>query len=239
MWFLINILQSIIIIGFTIFSVFLALPLAIIGFPSGSYFLARKFWGPVVLFLVGGKVNVIGKENLDRSKAFIYSANHASNMDIPILYKGLDLDLHFIAKKELKKIPLFGWCMIAMRMIFIDRKNKASAFESMRKGGELIKKGNNVITFPEGTRSRSGKVELFRKGTFIIAKEAQIDVVPVAIIGSTRLHKPGGLKMRPGLVTVIVGKPLLAANYLDKTPEQFAHDTQTEVIKLMTAYTKE
>lgn len=208
------------------------MPLALLGFPSASYFLGRYFWGPITILIVGGKVNVIGLENVDQSKASIYSANHMSNFDIPVLFKAIPLDLHFIAKKELKKIPLFGWCITAMKMIFIDRKNKKAALESMKKGGELIKKGNNVITFPEGRRSRSGKIEMFRKGTFIIAKQAQIDVVPIAIIGSEVLHKPGGIKMRPGLVKVIIGKPVSAADYKDKTPEDFANDMHKKVVDL-------
>ena len=232
MWFIINIIQSILIITHTLLCTILALIPALFGFPKASYWVGRKIWGPILLLLVGGKLIVKGKENIDPSKTYIYTANHMSNFDIPILFTITSVSLHFIAKKELKKIPLFGWCIAAMGMIFVDRKNKMKALESMKAAGELIKSGKNVIAFPEGKRSRSGKIERFRKGTFVIASNSQIDIIPIAIKGSEVLHKPGGLKFRPGKVYINIGEPIKAELFVNKKPEEFANHTQSVVEKL-------
>lgn len=232
MWFIINIIQSLLIIAHTLLCAFLALVPALLGFPIASYWIGRKIWGPLLLLIVGGKVEVKGKANLDASRTFIYTANHMSNFDIPILFTITPVSLHFIAKKELKKIPLFGWCIAAMGMIFVDRKNRKKAIESMKAAGELIKSGKNVIAFPEGKRSRSGKIEMFRKGTFVIASNSQIDIIPIAIKGSGLLHKPGGLKFRPGKVYINIGEPIKAELFVNKKPEEFANYTQSVVKKL-------
>ena len=210
----------------------LALIPALFGFPKASYWVGRKIWGPILLLLVGGKLIVKGKENIDPSKTYIYTSNHMSNFDIPILFAITSVSLHFIAKKELKKIPLFGWCIAAMGMIFVDRKNRIKALESMKVAGQLIKSGKNVIAFPEGKRSRSRKIERFRKGTFVIAHSAQVDIIPIAIKGSEVLHKPGGLKFRPGKVYINIGKPIKTSSFADKKAEEFANYTKEIVEKL-------
>ena len=232
MWFIINIIQSILIITHTLLCTILALIPALFGFPKASYWVGRKIWGPILLLLVGGKLIVKGKENIDPSKTYIYTANHMSNFDIPILFAITSVSLHFIAKKELKKIPLFGWCIAAMGMIFVDRKNRIKAIESMKVAGQLIKSGKNVIAFPEGKRSRSRKIERFRKGTFVIAHSAQVDIIPIAIKGSEVLHKPGGLKFRPGKVYINIGEPIKAELFVNKKPEEFANYTKEIVEKL-------
>ncbi len=232
MWVIINIIQSILIVAHTLLCTLLALIPALIGFPKASYWIGRKIWGPLLLLLVGGKLIIRGEENIDPSKTYIYAANHMSNFDIPILFTITSVSLHFIAKKELKKIPLFGWCITAMGMIYVDRKNKMKALESMKEAGRLIKSGKNVIAFPEGKRSRSGKIEMFRKGTFVIANGSQIDIIPIAIKGSEVLHKPGGLKFRPGKVYVNIGEPIKASSFMHKKPEEFANHTKGIVEKL-------
>ena len=232
MWVIINIIQSILIVAYTLLCTILALIPALIGFPKASYWIARKIWGPFLLLLVGGKLIIKGKENIDPSKTYIYAANHMSNFDIPILFSITSVSLHFIAKKELKKIPLFGWCITAMGMIYVDRKNKIKAVESMKSAGRLIKSGKNVIVFPEGKRSRSGKIEMFRKGPFVIANGSQIDIIPIAIKGSEVLHKPGGLKFRPGKVYIHIGEPIKANSFVDKGPIEFANHTKGIIEKL-------
>ena len=232
MWAITNTIQSILIITLTLLCTILALTPALFGFPKSSYWVGRKIWGPILLLLVGGKLIVKGKENITPNKTYIYAANHMSNFDIPILFTITSVSLHFIAKKELKKIPLFGWCIAAMGMIFVDRKNKMKALESMKAAGELIKSGKNVIAFPEGKRSRSGKIEKFRKGAFVIANGSQIDIIPIAIKGSEILHKPGGFKFRPGKVYINIGEPIKASSFADKEADAFANHTKEIVEKL-------
>ena len=97
------------------------------------------------------------------------------------MYMSLDRPIFFIAKKEIKQIPFLGWYMSIAGMIFLDRSNHENAMRSMRNAGNEIKKGKNIISFPEGTRSKTNQIGQFKRGSFIIAKEGKIPIVPVAI----------------------------------------------------------
>lgn len=146
--------------------------------------MARSWWAPGVLFVLGIKPVINGQEHIDTSKTYIIVANHSSYLDIPTLFKTLPLNIHFIAKKELKKVPFLGWYMWATDMIFIDRKNTKEAKKSLEDACELIRKGKTVLIFPEGTVSEDGKIKKFKKGGFHIAKQSGVSILPVAHKGT-------------------------------------------------------
>lgn len=202
---------------------------------KGMKWYARNVWGKFHLLIVGARVTIIGKEKLDESQPAIYIANHASHFDIPVLYTSIGFFLHFIAKIELKKIPLFGWGTSMVDTIWIDRKNRVKAQRSMKEAGELIKKGLNVISFPEGTRSKTGEIGLFRRGSFSLAKNAGIDIVPLYLKGTRKLNPPGTISFRSSTVTVVVGDRLNIEDYADHSPEQFANEVQAIVKKMEAA----
>lgn len=197
---------------------------------------AMNIWSRMLLFIVGGKVTVIGKEKLTPERPAIYVANHSSHFDIPVLFAHMGFFLHFIAKIELKKIPLFGWGCSMVDIIWIDRKNKARAQQSLQSAGELIKKGLNVISFPEGTRSKDGTIGMFRKGSFLLAQEAKIDIIPLYLKGTRPLNPPGTISFSASQVTVVVGDRITVEQYLNKSPEEFANDVQLIVKKLEAQY---
>lgn len=193
---------------------------------------AMYIWSKFLLLVVGAKVKVIGKEKLDEKKPAIYVANHSSHFDIPVLFNNIGFFLHFIAKIELKKIPLFGWGCSMADIIWIDRKNKTKAQQSMQEAGLHIKKGLNVISFPEGTRSKTGEIGMFRRGSFLLAQQAEIDVVPIYLKGTRPLNPPGTISFHPSKVTVVIGDRLPIDQYKDYTPEQFANEVQAIVKKM-------
>lgn len=193
---------------------------------------AMYIWSKFLLVIVGAKVKVIGKEKLDEKKPAIYVANHSSHFDIPVLFNNIGFFLHFIAKIELKKIPLFGWGCSMADIIWIDRKNKTKAQQSMQEAGLHIKKGLNVISFPEGTRSKTGEIGMFRRGSFLLAQQAEIDVVPIYLKGTRPLNPPGTISFYPSKVTVVIGDRLPIDQYKDYTPEQFANEVQAIVKKM-------
>jgi 1-acyl-sn-glycerol-3-phosphate acyltransferase len=116
--------------------------------------------------------------------------------------------LRFIAKKQLGQIPLFGWAMRAGRFIFIDRQNAAAARRSIDEAAARIRKGTSVVIFPEGTRSRDGKLLPFKKGGFHLAVNSGAQIVPVAIRGSREIMPRGSLLTRPGVVEFEIGAPI-------------------------------
>jgi 1-acyl-sn-glycerol-3-phosphate acyltransferase len=115
--------------------------------------------------------------------------------------------MYFIAKRELLKIPFFGWGMWAIGMVFVDRSNPERARESMEKAARAVQKGKHIITFPEGTRSKDGYLQTFKKGTFPLAKSGPIALVPIAVIGTHDVLPPGG-KLKSAPITVRIGKPI-------------------------------
>jgi 1-acyl-sn-glycerol-3-phosphate acyltransferase len=231
MWYLINILQ---LLALVIFNAIFLPVVIIVGLISqkGMQWMARKIWSPVMLAIPGGSARIIGRENIDIDKPCIYVANHSSHFDIPALYVVFPFFMYFIAKQELKKVPLFGWANTLVGTIWIDRKNKDKAIETMEKAGQDIKNGKNVISFPEGTRSKTGEIGTFKRGSFHLAQKCHVDIVPIYVDGTRPLNKPGTIWMRPSKVTIVIGKRLSIVDFKDKTPESFANHAKEVVLDL-------
>lgn len=171
--------------------------------------MARTWWAPGILFILGVKPKVKGLEHIDKSKTYIIVANHASYLDIPTLFKTIPLNIHFIAKKELKKIPFLGWYMWATDMIFIDRKNTKEAKKSLDDACELIRKGKTVLIFPEGTVSEDGQIKRFKKGGFHIAMQAGVPILPVAHKGTNVVWPTdSNTGFKKHSVSVNIGQPI-------------------------------
>ena len=170
-----------------------------------------RVWSRTVLGVSGVKLEVVQHAPLDRKRPYIVMANHASMIDIWAVFLAVPVSLRFIAKKQLGAIPLFGWAMRAGRFIFIDRQNAASARRSIAEASRRIGAGQSVVIFPEGTRTRDGRLMAFKKGGFHLALESGAEIVPVAIHGSRALMPRGAALIRPGTVRVEIGAPVSTA----------------------------
>ncbi|MAX81614.1 MAG: 1-acyl-sn-glycerol-3-phosphate acyltransferase [Crocinitomicaceae bacterium] len=190
-------------------------------------------WSRMLLGICGVKLEIEGEENVDPNHTRIYISNHQSNIDIPVVFKAIPVPLFFIAKQELKKMPFLGWAMMAVGMIFIDRFHRDKAFASIRQAGKEIKRGKNVVSFPEGTRSRNGKIQMFKRGTFILAVENDIEVVPVALYGAEKIIPPGKFEIHPGVIKVAIGKPISPIPWKGKNEvEAFAKHCQHTIVEM-------
>lgn len=167
-----------------------------------------RWWSRTICTLSGVKVDVEGHLALDPSHSYVFMANHLSTIDIWALYVALPLPVRMIAKKQLATIPLFGWAMWAGRFIFIDRHNAISARRSIDRAKERIRAGASVLLFPEGTRSRDGQLQPFKKGGFHLAIDAGAPIVPVALHGTRELMPRKSLRVKPGRVRVTIGAPI-------------------------------
>ena len=197
------------------------------------YFEGRYLFCPPVLFIARVKLKVVGLENLETNSPCIYVSNHVSHMDVVAIAKTIPLGLFYIGKKELKKVPILGQYMQLIGHVFIDRKNHEKAMASMRKAAELIKAGKNVITFPEGTRSPNGKVGVFKRGTFIIAKEGAIDIQPIAVVNADKILPRDSFMIKPGTIEVRVGKRISANEIEDLNAEAAAEYVRKRVMALL------
>jgi 1-acyl-sn-glycerol-3-phosphate acyltransferase len=166
-------------------------------------------WNFNLLWIAGIKLNVTGLEKLQKNKRYVFIANHQSGLDIPVLYAGLKRSISFIAKKELFYIPIFGWGMVVVGHIWIDRSNARKARDSILRAVKHLQKAQvSLILFPEGTRSVDGTVGEFKKGSFSLALQAGVEVVPVAIHDTMKSLPKNSLLVTPGTIHVDVCDPL-------------------------------
>ena len=193
---------------------------------------SRKPWAPGLLRVAGVDLDVDGLEQLDLSKPYVFVSNHQSMMDIPVLFCALPTDLHYMIKKEIFSIPLLGNYLRAVGMLLIDRKNNAEAVETLKKAAARVAGGDSVIAFAEGTRSRTGSIASFKKGPFVMAIQAGVPVVPVALEGARQALPPDGFSIRPTTVRVKIGKPLITAHLTMADRDELRQRAHADVVRM-------
>lgn len=170
-------------------------------------------WGKTLSFIFNIKLIVKGKHNL-QDRNYIFAANHASLIDIPLLLIAVNRYTVFIAKSELSKIPIFKSILDMAGFIFVDRKNNDNAVKSMNNLMDDIKKiPRSVAIFPEGTRTRDGELLPFKKGAAIFAINTDIPVIPVAISGTFSWSKKKLFDMSQSVISFEFGEPITTENY--------------------------
>lgn len=176
-----------------------------------------RFWAKGNLWACGVKVRVHGRERLDPHKAYLFMSNHQSQFDILALMSVLDaFQLRWVAKRELRKVPVLGLCMQRTHQILVDRESRAQAVATIRRVKELLHAGISVLFFPEGTRSKDGQLLPFKPGGFAVAVETGVPVVPVTINGSRAIMPSGDWKVRAGEIEVILSEPIQLDPLLNK-----------------------
>ena len=174
-----------------------------------------KYWARAVLRLAGARVTVHGLSNISSAEeSYIVVMNHQSNMDIPVIIHSLPLQLRFIGKIELKKVPIFGNALIRAGHFLIDRSNPQKALSGIKASGDALKeRGVSVVFAPEGTRSSDGKLLHFKKGAFVMAIETGIQILPVTINGTKQSMAKGSLWARSADVAVTIHPPVPTGSY--------------------------
>jgi 1-acyl-sn-glycerol-3-phosphate acyltransferase len=175
---------------------------------NASAWMAHRFWAPVILWAAGVRVEVDPLPKLDPDQPYIFMSNHQSLFDVPAAYFTIPFPFRYVAKKGLVYVPILGWYLLMSGHILIDRGSRRGAMRSLRRAGEKIARGISILVFPEGTRSPDGKVQDFKKGSFLLALAAQVPIVPVAIEGSQRIMPKGRSRILPGTIRVRLGEPI-------------------------------
>ncbi len=174
-----------------------------------------RIWSWLILRTSGIRTRAEGLENLTGLKTAIYCANHQSAMDIPILFVNLPVQFRFVAKRSLFKLPFLGWHLSRSGHIAVDRGRPKGARMSLDAAAEKIRAGSSVLLFPEGHRSRDGKLLLFRSGSFYLAIQSGVPIVPITLNGTRAVLKPDTYHVRSGLTEMIV-HPAIATNTLTR-----------------------
>jgi len=187
----------------------LAFLFAILDRSHHLYFKLTKSFAWGVLFLSGVKLKITGLENIDKNKPYIFVSNHSSQFDIPTLQFAFPMETSIVFKKELGNIPLFGWQMKLGPYIMIDRDNRESAARSIEAARKVMsEKGRSIILFAEGTRSKTGEVQPFKRGAFYLAARVGFPIVPVSISGAEKILPKGKFNIKGGVINVHFGEPI-------------------------------
>ncbi len=180
-----------------------------ISYKTGRVFHAlSRLWAKTILVTCGVRVRVRGLENIDPSMSYVYVSNHASMFDIPAIIATIPDQIRIVYKKELEIIPVFGWGLKWGSYIGIDRGRGPKAMRSLEEAIKTIQKGASVLLYAEGTRTRDGKLQPFKRGAFNIAVRAGIPVVPLAINGTFTILPKGSIVIRPHPVVLVLGTPI-------------------------------
>ena len=177
---------------------------------------ARRAWGPSSLWLAGVRLDVRRLAPIPDGPA-IFASNHESALDILAVVTALPRTIRFVAKRELFRIPVFGWHLWLGGHVMVDRSDHAQAVTSLAEAARKVRSGTSLIVFPEGTRSRDGLVHPFKKGPFVIAMEAVVPVVPVAVSGAGAINPKGRIEVHPGTLHVSLGEAVYPRDFPDRT----------------------
>ena len=176
--------------------------------PSGNFVhYIGKFWARLNIYLGFCRVKVRGKEHLDPEKAYIVMSNHQSFFDVCALIAYLPLQLRWVVKAEIQKMPVFGYALQRMGHIYVDRVRGDSIRRSIEKAALKVKENTSVVFFPEGTRSLDGELLKFQKGGFILAQKSGYPILPITINGSRFVLPKNTLDLMPGKIEIRIHQP--------------------------------
>lgn len=218
-----------------VFVILWAIPLSLVALfsipveRSGRLFhWSSKTWSRIILWTFGIKVSVVGLEHIARSGHSIYVANHASWFDIPAVVAGIPDQIRIVFKKELTMVPIWGWALKYGHYIPIDRSNAKGAMKSLDEAAERMRNGASVLLFAEGTRTKDGRLQPFKRGAFALAAKSGVPIVPVTINHSFRILPKGSLRVHPTDIEIVLEKPIptegTAGKHGERTLMNQVHD---------------
>lgn len=189
----------------------------------GCVFGKRKFWGyypPHYWSKLGCRlalcrIKVTRHGKLDPNQSYVFVPNHQGAFDIFLIYGYLNQNIKWVQKKELRKIPFVGKASEIAGHVFVDQSNLKSMKETIEEAEAQLGDGSSMVIFPEGARSRTGKMGRFKRGAFIIAKEMNLPIVPITVNGPVDLMKIGTYLINPCKLELVVHEPIPTTNLTD------------------------
>ncbi len=194
-------------------------------------YLPARAWSRFACYGMFITVHVEGAENISKEESYIFAANHQSGYDIFLIYGWLDSRFKWIMKKELRKIPLVGAACEAAGHIFIDRTSPMSAKNSIDDASRKLVNGSSVVIFPEGTRSKDGKLGKFKRGAFFLASEIKLPIVPLTIKGTFKALPIWSYLIHPAKLTLVIHKPIPYEPEFNQDQQLLIERVRTEVEK--------
>lgn len=204
-----SIIATILFVLVTIVLSILSVPAALIDRSGRSYLWLARTWSQSFLFLYGIKVRVEGLEKVKPNEHYVFVSNHASYTDIPVVLASIPAQIRIILRHELTRVPIWGWALLTSPFLIVDRSNASKARETLSKAATTIRNGASVLLFPEGTRTRDGKLQEFKRGAFKLAFDSQTTILPIALVGTFEaLPRTEKLPRSGSKVIVRIGEPI-------------------------------
>jgi 1-acyl-sn-glycerol-3-phosphate acyltransferase len=175
-----------------------------------------RAWSRWILWTTGVRVRVDGLDRIRAGTTYIFVSNHQSHYDTPVIFSALPFELRIIAKQSLARFPVLGWHLKRGGHLFVDRRHPDRA-GILRRWRALVSEGLSLIIYAEGTRSVDGRVAQFKAGSFLLAMQAGLPIVPLAVIGTREVMPKGRLRTEPADVQLVVHDPI--------APSRMAHPT--------------
>jgi 1-acyl-sn-glycerol-3-phosphate acyltransferase len=199
-----------------------SIPVSLLGEKGRILHGFARFWSLLIMKIIRSPTTVIGLDKIDPSKPHVYAVNHASALDIPVLYVYLPFQFRIAFKKELLAYPIVGWHLKRSGQVCVDQQNPAASIGSIRSALKSLKGGVPLVIFPEGGRTPDGQVKPFLPGAFFLAIKAQVDIVPVALVGTYELLPMNTYHIKCRPLEMRVGQPISTARYTLRDMEELS-----------------
>ena len=193
---------------YTVLLGLISIPVSLFGDRERILHSFARAWSWMIMKTIFSPVKVTGLENIDITRTHVYAVNHASALDIPVLYVYLPFQFRIAFKKELLSYPIVGWHLKRSGQICVDQQNPAASIGSIRSALKSLKAGMPLVIYPEGGRTPDGQVKPFLAGAFFLAIKAQVDIVPVALIGTFDLLPMNTYHIKSRPLEMRVGEPI-------------------------------
>jgi 1-acyl-sn-glycerol-3-phosphate acyltransferase len=196
-------------------------------------------YSPVRLFIraglamVGVRVEASGLERLDPHQTYIFTPNHQSLIEVPLWVTYLKRNIAYLGKKEVFKYPIFGYGIRLIGVVPVDRSNSPAAVESARLATENLRRGKSYVVYPEGTRSKDGRLLPFKKGAFMMAIDAGVPIVPITISGATRIMPKAQIKVFPSTVHITIHEPISTEGYSRENVSELVQETRAKIFSAL------
>lgn len=201
--------------------------------PRGDWFLwFARGWARTLLALAGVKVRVKDGGRLSRNRSFVIVANHESFCDVLVLLGHLPLQMRFLAKRSVFRVPILGWSIAAAGFIPVDRKERSRSGATVEAALRRLEGGRSVVVFPEETRTHSGELLPFKKGAAHLALRSGLSILPLGLAGTFRVLPRGALQITPGPVVLVVGDPIETESRSPRERSALTEEARAKVLAL-------
>jgi len=235
-------IKGIYVVIYIIIASIISLPLYLFVCIVGLFSKKKKAWYSqrivrvffkVLIFTIGVKVKASGMENVPKDEPVLFVSNHRGFTDIVAVYVSCPIQVGFVSKKEIKKVPCFRTWMKFMNCVFLDRANIKEGMKTILKAIDNIKNGYSMIIMPEGTRNKNEGVLPFKKGSFKLAEKTNCKIVPVAISNSDEVLEKHIPKVKSATVTIQYGQAIDYVNLTKEKKKTIATDVRELILEML------